>query len=285
MKTGILYLLSSAFLFACATVFAKLVNIQAGIPGVEVTFFRFLIGFIAALIFLVIRKESLRPVKTRYVLLRSFLNIVAVIFFFTGIQYTTVTNANMLNMTYPVFVYLFSPFINRERRPFIYYTYLLITLSGIYLVINPDFSHILIGDSFALVSGIIAGGAISILRESRKYDRSFIIFFYLMGIGTVVNFFVMIPFFVAPAGIVILYLFLAAFLGALGQVFITIGYRHIDAASGSLVSSTRILFAGIMGVTFFADPLTAELIAGGALIIISLAGVSGGIRRLKGIYL
>ena len=193
-KIGVILLLMSSLCFAVSTVFVKLTTIHSEVPGIEITFFRFFLGFILVLCYSIAKKQSLRPNRIRYVVLRSILNFVAVCFFFTGIQFTTVTNANMLNMTYPVFVYLFTPFINKERGPRIYILYLVFTMVGIYLIINPEISGINKGDIFALTSGIIAGAAISHLREARKYDSSFIVLFYLMAIGSVANFFLMLPF-------------------------------------------------------------------------------------------
>lgn len=272
---GFVLISLSAVCFAAATIFAKIVNQNSDIPGVEITFFRFLLGFIVALFIVLKRKQSVVPVKKKYVILRAISNAVAVTLFFTGVEYTTVTNANMLNMTYPVFVYLFTPFINKEKNPGIYYLYLVISMTGIFMIINPDFSYINKGDLLSLLSGIAAASAISFLREARKTEDSFVILFNLMAIGTIANFFLMAPFFVMPHGILIFHIFVSALLGVLGQIFITVGFRYIDAASGALVSTSRMLFAAVMGVILFSDPMDFRIACGGVLIFISLVGVSG----------
>jgi drug/metabolite transporter (DMT)-like permease len=75
-----------------------------------------------------------------------------------------------------------------------------------------------------------------------------------------------------------------AVLSFTGQLLITVGYKYIDAAPGSLVSSSRIVFAIILGVTFFSDPMTLRIIIGSLMIIISLAGVNGFFRYLRREY-
>lgn len=277
---GVLCLLSSAFCFALSTVFAKLVTNGSAILGVEITFFRFIFGFLAMAIFIRVRPRSLHPVNFKYILLRAISNAIAVLLFFSGIQYTTVTNANMLNMTYPVFVLITAPLINRERGSKGNYFFMVLTICGIYLIVKPDFSGINPGDLMALGSGIVASIAIATLREARKFDDSVVILFYHMLIGTVLTFFLMLPFFVMPEGIVLFHLVLTTIASVLGQVFLTIGYRYIDATSGSLVSASRILWACGMGIIFFSDPLSSGIISGGILILISLFGVSG-IWRVK----
>ncbi len=278
---GILLLLASALFFSLSTVFAKIVNNNSLIPGIEISFFRFLMGLIGVSVFILYRGESIRPRKLSFVMLRALFNTVAVLFFFTGIQLTTVTNANMLNMSYPVFVFLAAPLINKEKSPLINYIFLVLTLIGVYLIAVPDFQEINPGDLFSFLSAIIAGLAISVLREARKYDNSIVILFYLMLIGSIISFFVMLPFFILPQGMLIIFILLSALMAVLGQVSITVGYRYIDAASDSLVSASRILFASVLGISLFSDPLSFNIVLGGICILISLIGVSGFFRRKK----
>jgi drug/metabolite transporter (DMT)-like permease len=79
---------------------------------------------------------------------------------------------------------------------------------------------------------------------------------------------------VFPAGFTGLAVLGGALIGFSGQIFLTEGYRYIRATSGSIVSSSRILYAVLMGALFFHDALNIRIAAGGVLILISLAGVS-----------
>jgi len=286
MLKGFVFLLISSFSFAVSTVFAKYVNTMSDIPGTELTFFRFSSGFIMLAVYIAVTGKTLRPNKKRYILIRSLFNTAAVIFFFMGIERTTVSKSNMLNMTYPIFVFLVTPFINREKISKIFYLYLILTMVGIFFIMSPE-SGLLslkggnIGDFYGLLSGILAGIAISSLREARKYDQSYIILFYLMMIGTIINSFLIIPGFIVPTGIILVHTVLATVASLGGQLFLTIGYKYIKASQGSLVSSSRILFGIILGVSFFADPLSLKIITGALLIILSLVGVSGVLNRNK----
>ena len=287
MKTkGIVYLLLSAFSFSIATIFAKLVTSNSEIIATEITLFRFLLGFILISIFMLYNKKSLKPNNKKFLFYRAFFNVIAVILFFIGIEHTTITKSNLLNMTYPIFVFLMAPYINKEKTTPIYYLYLLLSMVGLYFIVIKDFSSFLqtgvnIGDMSALASGLVAAIAISSLREARKYDDSYLILFYLMGFGTIVNGLIVIPTFVLPRGLILFYISCAAIVSVLGQLFITVGYKYIDAAAGSIVSASRILFALLLGVTIFSDPLSFKIIVGIILLIISLLGVSGFLNRFK----
>ena len=47
-----------------------------------------------------------------------------------------------------------------------------------------------------------------------------------------------------------------ASLGVLALLSITYGYKFIEATRGSMISSSRIVMAGVMGVIFFSDNIT-----------------------------
>jgi drug/metabolite transporter (DMT)-like permease len=275
MLKGIVLLLMAELCFAASTVFAKLVTNTSAISGIEIASFRFLIGFVASAYTVYKLKIPVKPNNKKLVLWRAFLNTTAVILFFLSVQHTSITNANMLNMTYPVFIFLFSPlFIKSEKPKFINYIFLILSCIGIYFVINPNFNHIQIGDIFGLISGIVGGFSVITLRKARENDSTVLILFYLMGIGLIINALIVIPTFIAPQGINIFYVICSAVIGFAGQVFMTSGYKHISARDGSLVSGSRIIFAVLLGVAVFSEDINFRIIAGGLLILTSITGVS-----------
>ena len=123
VKKGILFLLAAELCFTLSTVITKHVVLVSAVPAVEITFFRFSAGFVLSAFHMVRRKASFKPNNWVTVSLRGVLNTVAVIVFFYAIQFTTVTKANMLNMTYPVFVFLVAPFINREKSSRLFWVF------------------------------------------------------------------------------------------------------------------------------------------------------------------
>jgi drug/metabolite transporter (DMT)-like permease len=147
-------------------------------------------------------------------------------------------------------------------------------MTGIYLVVFPDFTHVNKGDLIGLLSGILAAFAIITLSVAREYDSTVLIVFYLMAIGTVCNAIMMAPFFIMPSLIELPALLGSGIMGVLGQVLLTMGYKNVNAKAGSMVSSSRIVFAAMMGFFFFSEALHGRIITGGLLIIASIIGVS-----------
>jgi drug/metabolite transporter (DMT)-like permease len=177
-------------------------------------------------------------------------------------------------MTSPVFIFLFTPFITKEKIKPSQIFYLFITMLGIYFIINPNFLEINIGDWFGLLSGIVSALAVMTLRMARNYDSTTLILFYLMAIGTFINCILLIPVFVSPSHKELIFIIASAILGFGGQVFITSGYKYVEAAKGSLISSTRIIYAIVFGVLVFSEKITLMWIVGSILIIASLIGAN-----------
>lgn len=274
MLKGVLLLMAGELCFALSTVFAKYVTSSSPIPAVEVTFFRFIFGFFLSLFYLIQWKGSFRAARWDLVFWRGLLNTVSVILFFMSVQHTTVTNANMLNMTYPAFLFLVAPIINKEKSTPPMFIFLALTMIGITLVVHPDFSHVRVGDVYGLLSGILAAFGVATLRKAREFDSAGTILFYLMCLGTVLNFAIMMPVFQMPHGMPAVHLVISALIGVLGQAFMTSGYLYLSARGGGLVSSSRILFAAIFGTILFNEVLTLRIILGGLCILGSILGVT-----------
>lgn len=194
--------------------------------------------------------------------------------FFAGVQYTTVTNANMLNMLYPVFVLVLAPFFNKEPFAKNHFVYVSIALAGTYFVIMPNYAAIRIGDIFSFASAIVSAVAVISLRESRKHDSTPVILFHLMGFGLVINGIAMIPVFTMPDCITFMVMLLSGLSAYLGQALFTLGFKYIDAASGSIISSSRIIFATCIGIFYFHEPFTYTTLLGGMLITAGIIGAS-----------
>lgn len=272
---GVLYILLSAFFFAVSSSFGKMVTMNSSMSGIVNSFSRFLLGTIVMFVYMVSTKKSFKVNKFKHIFIRSAFNSISIMLFSLGFQYTTITNANMLQMTYPVFVLILAPIIYNDKIYKKSYLYLGIIMMGCYLVAFPNFTRINIGDVYSVLSSIAAAISILSLKEASKYDESNIIIFYVMLIATIINFPFIIRDLAIPDMKILFHIFLSAITGVLGQIFITMGYKYVDNATGAMVSASRILIAAILGVVLFSDPLNFRVILGGTIIIIALIRVSG----------
>lgn len=278
---GLTLILISSLFFVISSYFGKVVTNTTEMTAIVTSFSRFALGTIFMLTYILLTKKSFKPVKMRLIIARSIFNCIALILFSWALQYTTITNVNMLHMTYPVFVILLIPFITKERNKNSTFVYMAVIMLGTYLVSSPSFASINIGDVIALSSAVVAAAAVIFLKEASRFNEGYLIVFYVMLIGTFFN----LPF--AYRDLVtfdmqgLVPVLLSALLGFLGQIFLTWGYKYVDSATGSMLSTSRIALAAVIGYVFLSEPLNLRIIIGILLISASLVGISGFFDRKR----
>ncbi len=278
---GVVILIIANLFFVLSSYFGKIVTSTTEMTAVVTSFSRFLIGSTSMLIYILFKKKSFKAGNLKPIAVRSIFNSVSVIFMTWSLQYTTITNANMLQMTYPVFVILLAPLITKEENKNSNFIHLFIIMLGSYIVSNPSFKHINIGDFIALTSAVSAAISVLYLTISRRENEAYIIIFYVMLIGTIIN----LPFAIKDltnfdfSGL--LPTILAGLTGFLGQIFFTWGYKYVDSATGAMISTSRIVMAAIIGFVFLSEPINLRIITGIILITISLIEISGYFKRDK----
>jgi len=272
---GVILILISAVFFVLGSFFGKMVINTTDMSAVVTTFIRMVLGFSIMGTYMIINKKSFVSNDWKPVLERAGLNGVSILMSSWALKYTTITNASILHMTYPVFVIVLAPYITKEENKLINYFYLVTIMIGIFTISQPSFNSVNIGDAASVISSIFSALSIFALIEAGKNNSSDIIVFYVMVVGALINF----PFAFKDISNFeiggLLYVSIAAISGFLGQVFLTLGYKYVDSATGSLVSTSRILIAAIMGTIFLNEPLTFNIIIGIILVSVALIGVSG----------
>ena len=99
---------ASAFCFYLSTVVIRWSQADVSIAPSYFVFARFLIGFLVVCAIMAYRRQLPRPRSYHLLLGRTVFNCVAVYCFYMAVKFTSVAEANILNMTYPVFVALIS---------------------------------------------------------------------------------------------------------------------------------------------------------------------------------
>lgn len=267
---GLWLVLGSAWIFALAAVLVK-VGTSLGLPSTTVAFGRFALGALLLSAWFGLRRRNPRPQRWGPVLGRAIGNTLAVVLFYEAIRLSTVTKANLLNMTYPVFVAMAGPWVLREPTSRLRWFALAVALAGIWLVLEPDLGWLGISraDWVGLACGLVSAFAILCLRAARRHDDTETILFWVMGFGAIAT----APWAPALAGQSPTALGIwaaAAVLGVFGQFLITLGYRHISAVDGSITSTARIVFAAVLGVALLGEVLHMRLLAGILLVIAAL---------------
>jgi drug/metabolite transporter (DMT)-like permease len=264
---GCLAVFASAFCFYMSTVAIQWSRASVAIDASYFVFARFLLGFLVVCTVMKVRHRRL-GLKNHHLLIgRTLSNCAAVYCFFKAVTVTTVAEANILNMTYPLFIAIFTWVFLKRQRDLITLAMVLIAFAGVWLVLSPGAFSLKFDHAWGLMSGLTAAVAIIYLNISRQYHDTHTILFYMFGLGTVVIYALFYRHIFFPDTLEFYYLVLCAAFGIAGQYLLTLGFRYVTAVEGSIISSTRILLAALLGSFLVSEP--ALTVAGwlGALLI------------------
>lgn len=255
---GWLAVFGSAISFYLATAIIEWGQSYVRIDAAFYTFARFVLGF--AIVCATMALKGQRPSCTRvhYIVGRTVTNALAVFCFYKAVDATTVANANILNMTYPLFVGLFSWVFLKGQRDIGGLGIAVFASVGIWLILAPADTSVQWNQSWGLLSGFFAGMSILYLNLSRQFHDSQTILFYMFGPGALL----ILPFLgdslFVPGKLELAFLLACSIAGVLGQYLLTYGFLYVTAVEGAVISSSRILIAALLGPLLVADPpLTA----------------------------
>ena len=238
---------ASAFGFYLSTVVIRWSQADVSIAPSYFVFARFLIGFIVVCAIMACRRQLPRPRSYHLLLGRTVFNCVAVYCFYMAVKFTSVAEANILNMTYPVFVALISWTWLREQQDPVALVMVVVAFAGIWLILAPGKIDFKTANLWGLASGLSASLSMTYLNVSRQYHDTNTVLFFMFGLGALLIFTVFHGDFFWPDSRELYYLGLCAAFGVAGQFLLTIGFRYVTAVDGSIISSMRILLAALLG--------------------------------------
>ncbi|RMF13529.1 MAG: DMT family transporter [Candidatus Dadabacteria bacterium] len=272
---GLALVVGSAIAFALATVVVKVLS-RFDTPAPTIAAGRFWIGAVGLSIWFLLRTGRLPwPRRPELVLGRAATNLVAVLLFYAAIARATITNANILNLTYPIFIALLAPLLLRERTSRRQLVAVAVGVAGVWTLIAPDFGGAgSVGDLIALACGFVSAFAVILLRAARQHDDADTIVWFVMVAGAAVLTPQLRWLGIAAPHQVGLWV-LAGILGVAGQLLITTGYRHVSALDGSIASTSRMLFAVLFGAWLLDEPLGVHIFFGAGAVALSIWLIQG----------
>lgn len=264
---GWLAVFGSALFFYLATVIIRWSSLYVEIEAPYFVFARFLLGFMVVSLTMLIGHYPLKPKKYHLLLGRTIANTVAVFCFYKAVEVSSLAEANILNMTYPLFVTLFSWVALKQQRDSMVIWVVLLAFAGVWLVLSPGDLSAQFQSGWGLVSGISAAFAMIYLNVSRRCHDSHTILFFMFGLGSIGIYLFFHQKIFIPNGQELFFLLACSVTGVLGQYLLTHGFRFVTAVEGSVISSSRIVIAALMGPVLVGEPQLTLLGWCGALLI------------------
>ncbi len=263
----------SAFCFYFATLIIRWAEPHVTIESAYFVFARLLLGFTIVSFTMILQKKGPKPKNIHYLIGRAVANTVAVFCFYKAVELGSVAEANILNMTYPLFVAVFSWFFLRGQRDLMSLLIVAVAFTGVWLILSPGEITSGLGKMWGLSSGVTAAAAVIYLNISRRCHDSQTILFFMFGLGSVLILIFFHDALFIPNVTELFFLLSCSVAGVLGQYLITYGFLYVTAVEGSIISSSRILLAALLGPLLVADPSLTLSGWCGALLIFSANAV------------
>jgi len=252
LTKGIMYIVISAFFFALMNVFVK----SAGdIPSLQKAFFRNLVSFLVALVW--VKKDGIhfsgKKENIKYLLLRASAGSVGIFCNFYAIDRLVISDASMLNKMSPFFAVVFSFFILKEKIRLPQIAMIFGAFLGSLLILKPEGSSLIsVPALVGFAGGMAAGLAYTFLRKLGECGEKgpFVVMFF-----SAFSCILTLPYMIVKGepitGFQLLMLLFAGVSAAMGQFGITAAYFHAPAREISVYDYSQIIFAAILGFLIF----------------------------------
>lgn len=262
--------LLAAFSFGGCDVLVKIS--EEGLTIWQIALGRCLLGMASVVVLTRLWKVSLLG-RSRLVLLASGISG-AWAFIILGLTLRRLPLAETLVLLYlfPAFSALLSPWLAKEKIPARDWFWVGVAFLGTVVILWPDRagSRLEWGHLLGLLSGMSLGVSIALLRRVRDERNALSPYFHYCAAGIV---FSLVPVLSGPGPILpagpeawIILLLLSA-LATAANLATNKSVQFLSAPKAGVALMTEVILGGVVGVFFFAEPLTLRLVTGAVLIL------------------
>lgn len=247
---GIILLLISALGFSVMAAFVKL---SGDLPSIQKTLFRNAVSAVISLGFVLYYKERFfgKRENQKYLLLRSTLGTLGIVFYFYAIDHLVLSDADMLNKLSPFFTIIFAALFLKEKPMRYQIAAVVVAFAGTMFIIKPQFSVEVVPYLAGMLSAVFAAGAYTVLRVLGDKEKYYTVVFYFSFFSTVVLLPFVILFYEPMTTRQFVYLLLAGTFATVGQFGITLAYKFAPAKEISIFFYSTVVFAAIISIVLF----------------------------------
>ncbi len=240
--------------FTLMSLFGKFIGQRASTD--TVLFARFAISLIILIPWVIKHPHTtLKVAHPKKLIWRSCFSLLSFACFFYALRYISLSNALVLNNTFPLFVPFAALIHSHSKTSRKVWMGIIVGFLGVLLVLQPDIHLLNPYSLIALASGIFGAIAIVMIRHLTKTVSTLQILFYYFLFNTVATA-IVLPFQwqSLPSEIIIL-LWGVGIFGALYQLFSTLCYAKSPVRLISPIMSTCIVSGGLLADFFIGNQL------------------------------
>ena len=249
LPTSVLYAVLAAVSFSLMSLLGKFIGENASTD--TVLFARFAISLFLLIPWVIKHpREALKVDHPRKMIWRSCFSLLSFACFFYALRFISLTDALVLNNTFPLFVPFVALIHLKIKTPAKVWIGIVVGFLGVLLVLQPDTGVFQSYSLIALASGIFAAVAIIMIRRLTKTVSTLQILFYYFAFNTLATATVL-PFQWQPLSSDILLLLLGVgVFGASYQLFSTLCFAKSPVRIISPILSIGIVSTGLLADFF-----------------------------------
>lgn len=287
-QRGVPALIASSFLFAVMALCTR--QVAGRLSSGQVVSARFLIGLLYLGCYYALSGAPLRLGRPSLWAMRGLFGGVAVYFYFTSIEKLALGPAVLLNSCWPIWATLLSWWVLKERPAGHVGTGLLLSTAGAGLVIwatsgggSAGGFHLGVGAAAGLVSAVLSGAAVTVVRALRNDTDSSAIFLSFNLFGLLAG----LPLALAdwrPVTWDVLWPLVGVGLTSVGaQMLFTYAFAYVTAAAGGVITQLTPAFSWVLGALLLDERVQPLAVAGAVVCVFGvLWGTVIGTRLFAG---
>jgi drug/metabolite transporter (DMT)-like permease len=243
-------MLASASSISCINGFV--VHLSHSMHVFEIAFFRQLIGFIfMSAVFL---RGGLRPLITRRFglhVVRSVLNVIAMLGFFYGLTLEPLAKVVSLSLTAPLFATVGAVLLLGEKMTRHRWIALLVGLAGAMIILRPGYQAVSLGAMMVLGSNAAWSVALVVIKILSRTESSVTIALYAAILQCPVALAFALFFWSTPTLEQFGFLVIIGIGGTVAQICLGEAFRLADATLVLPIDFTKLFWASLIGYLFF----------------------------------
>lgn len=270
---GIFWMLVTTILFAVVTALVRYLG--SDLPASVSAFIRYglsTVFMIPLILHHFIREAS--PQRLKLYGFRGLTHGLGVILWFFAMARLPVAEVTAIGYMSPIFVTLAAVFVFGERLYFRRITALLAGFGGMVLIVRPDMGGIQIGQLAMVMAAALFAVSYLLAKHISGIDKPLVV---LAGLGAGVTM-TLAPFaawhWVTPTLEETAWLALVALLATLGHFTMTLALKLAPLNVTQPVNYLQLVWATLIGYSYFGETIDAWFISGAAMIILSTAYIS-----------
>lgn len=277
---GVFWMLVTGACFIAVTALVKYMGPR--LPAAEAAFLRYAIGLVFVLP--VLRSLLATPVSRRQWALfglRGFCHALGVILWFYAMTRLPIAEVTAMNYLAPIYVTIGAALFLGEKLATRRIIAVCLGLAGAVIILRPGFREVSSGHLAMLVTAVVFAGSYLLAKLLADEARPVMVVTMLSIFVTIGLAPFALPVWITPTGKELLILAAVAFFATAGHFTMTLAFAAAPVTVTQPVTFLQLVWATLLGVVVFGEPLDPWVVLGGTVILGSVTFITWREAMLK----